>query len=179
MDHAGRRQVRGGAQVHARGRRPRGPQRKAHRHPGPHRSRARAAGRDAAGGEATRRGTEGVRSLAAARAQPLPQLPWFRARRRNGRRSRESRRLLPEALGACEGRRHGATRAGEREEIRATLSRLAGLFRASLLCAAIAAFAPVAAADPSETDPDLATRDNDYAAGKRAVEKKDWAEAAR
>jgi Flp pilus assembly protein TadD len=59
------------------------------------------------------------------------------------------------------------------------LSRLAGLFRASLLCAAIAAFAPVAAADPSETDPDLATRDEDYAAGKRAVEKKDWAEAAR
>ena len=38
---------------------------------------------------------------------------------------------------------------------------------------------PVAAADPAETDPDLATRDEDYAAGKRAVEKKDWAEAVR
>ena len=55
----------------------------------------------------------------------------------------------------------------------------AGLIRASLLLAAIAAFAPIAAADPSETDPDLATRDEDYAAGRRAVEKKDWAEAAR
>jgi tetratricopeptide (TPR) repeat protein len=47
------------------------------------------------------------------------------------------------------------------------------------LCAAIAALAPIAAADPYEADPDLATRDDDYAAGKRAVEKKDWAEAAR
>lgn len=56
---------------------------------------------------------------------------------------------------------------------------LARLIRASLLVAAIAAFAPFAAADPSETDPDLAARDEDYAAGKRAVEKKDWAEAAR
>ena len=59
------------------------------------------------------------------------------------------------------------------------MSRLAGLVRAGLLCAAIAAFAPIAAADPDEADPDLATRDEDYAAGKRAVEKKDWAEAAR
>jgi Flp pilus assembly protein TadD len=50
---------------------------------------------------------------------------------------------------------------------------------ASLLVAAIAAFAPLAAADPAEADPDLATRDEDYAAGKRAVEKKDWAEAVR
>ena len=59
------------------------------------------------------------------------------------------------------------------------MSRLAGLIRATLLCAAIAALAPIAAADPYEADPDLATRDEDYAAGKRAVEKKDWAEAAR
>jgi tetratricopeptide (TPR) repeat protein len=59
------------------------------------------------------------------------------------------------------------------------LSRLAGLICASLLCAAIAALAPIAAADPYEADPDLAARDEDYAAGKRAVEKKDWAEAAR
>jgi tetratricopeptide (TPR) repeat protein len=59
------------------------------------------------------------------------------------------------------------------------LSRFAGLIRASLLCAAIAALPPIAAADPFETDPDLATSDEDYAAGKRAVEKKDWAEAAR
>jgi Flp pilus assembly protein TadD len=55
----------------------------------------------------------------------------------------------------------------------------AGLTRASLLLAAIAAFAPIAAADPSEADPDLAARDDDYAAGKKAVDKKDWAEAAR
>ena len=54
-----------------------------------------------------------------------------------------------------------------------------GLVRAGLLCAAIAAFAPIAAADPDEADPDLAKRDEDYAAGKRAVEKKDWAEAVR
>jgi len=44
---------------------------------------------------------------------------------------------------------------------------------------AITAFAPVAAADPYEADPDLAVRDEDYAAGKRAAERKDWAEAAR
>ena len=54
-----------------------------------------------------------------------------------------------------------------------------GLLRGSLLCAAIAAFAPIAAADPYEADPDLAARDEDYAAGQRAVEKKDWAEASR
>jgi Flp pilus assembly protein TadD len=48
-----------------------------------------------------------------------------------------------------------------------------------LLCVAIAAFVPIAAADPYEADPDLATRDEDYAAGKQAVDKKDWAEAAR
>jgi Flp pilus assembly protein TadD len=53
------------------------------------------------------------------------------------------------------------------------------LVRAGLLSVAIAALAPIAAADPTETDPDLATRDADYAAGKKAVEKKDWAEAAR
>ena len=55
----------------------------------------------------------------------------------------------------------------------------AGLACVSLLCAAIAAFAPIAAADPYEADPDLAARDEDYAAGQRAVEKKDWADAAR
>ena len=59
------------------------------------------------------------------------------------------------------------------------MSRLAGLARASLLLIAIAAFAPAAAADPAEADPDLAKSDEDYAAGKRAVDKKDWAEAAR
>lgn len=48
-----------------------------------------------------------------------------------------------------------------------------------LLGMAIAAGAAVAVADPYEADPDLATRDDDYAAGKRAVDQKDWAEAAR
>jgi Flp pilus assembly protein TadD len=57
--------------------------------------------------------------------------------------------------------------------------RLAGLVRATLFSAAIAGFAPVAAADPYEADPDLAARDEDYAAGKRAADKKDWAEAVR
>jgi Flp pilus assembly protein TadD len=59
------------------------------------------------------------------------------------------------------------------------VSRLAGLVCAGLLAAAIAALAPVAAADPYEADPDLANRDDDYAAGRRAADRKDWAEAAR
>jgi Flp pilus assembly protein TadD len=59
------------------------------------------------------------------------------------------------------------------------VSRLARTICVSLVCAATAAFVPIAAADPYEADPDLAARDEDYAAGKRAVEKKDWAEAAR
>jgi Flp pilus assembly protein TadD len=59
------------------------------------------------------------------------------------------------------------------------VSRLAGFVRAMLLGMAIAAGAAVAVADPYEADPDLATRDDDYAAGKRAVDQKDWAEAAR
>ena len=59
------------------------------------------------------------------------------------------------------------------------MSRFARLIRAILLCAAIVAFATIAAADPSEADPDLATRDEDYAAGRGAVEKKEWAEAVR
>jgi Flp pilus assembly protein TadD len=54
-----------------------------------------------------------------------------------------------------------------------------GLVCASLLYATIAAFPPAATADPDEADPDLATRDEDYAAGKRAVANKDWAEAVR
>ena len=59
------------------------------------------------------------------------------------------------------------------------MSRLAGLVRAIVLGTAIAAVAAVAVADPYEADPDLATRDDDYAAGKRATEKQDWAEAVR
>jgi Flp pilus assembly protein TadD len=59
------------------------------------------------------------------------------------------------------------------------VSRLARRIRAGLLCAAIAAFPPIAAADPDDADPDLAKRDADYAAGKRAAENKDWAAAVR
>ena len=59
------------------------------------------------------------------------------------------------------------------------MTRLVRLIHASLLCAAIAAFAPVAAADPEDADPDLAKRDQDYAAGKEAAERKDWAEAVK
>ena len=59
------------------------------------------------------------------------------------------------------------------------MNRFARLIRATLWCAAIAAFAPVAAADPYEADPDLATRDEDYAAGRKAVGQKDWAQAVR
>jgi len=59
------------------------------------------------------------------------------------------------------------------------VSRLARRICASLLCAVIVAVAPIAAADPDETDPDLAKRDDDYAAGKRAADSKDWAQAVR
>ena len=59
------------------------------------------------------------------------------------------------------------------------MSRLAGLVRAIVVGTAIAAVAAVAVADPYEADPDLANRDDDYAAGRRAADRKDWAEAAR
>ncbi len=52
-------------------------------------------------------------------------------------------------------------------------------FRACLLVAALAGFASLAAADPEDSDPDLAKRDQDYAAGKEAAERKDWAEAVK
>jgi tetratricopeptide (TPR) repeat protein len=50
-------------------------------------------------------------------------------------------------------------------------------FPAFLLAGAIAVFAPGALADPEETDPDLARRDADYAAGVQAVKDKRWPEA--
>ena len=56
---------------------------------------------------------------------------------------------------------------------------LASLIRTMLLSAAIVAFAPIAAADPYEADPDLATRDEDYAAGRKMVDVGNWAEAVR
>ena len=59
------------------------------------------------------------------------------------------------------------------------MSRRARLLRASLLCAAIAALSSIAAADPDDTDPDLARRDADYAAARRAADSKNWADAIR
>ena len=44
----------------------------------------------------------------------------------------------------------------------------------SLLVAALTGFA---AADPEDSDPDLARRDQDYASGKAAAERKEWAAA--
>ena len=46
-----------------------------------------------------------------------------------------------------------------------------------LLGIALGALAPGALADPDETDPDLAKRDEDYAAGVKAVKEKRWEEA--
>ena len=48
---------------------------------------------------------------------------------------------------------------------------------AVLLACALGAFAWGALADPEETDPDLAKRDKDYAAGGAAVKAKNWTEA--
>ena len=50
------------------------------------------------------------------------------------------------------------------------------------LCVSLAMCAAAtspAIAEPTETNPDAALRDPDYAAGKRAMEKKAWPEAAR
>ena len=54
---------------------------------------------------------------------------------------------------------------------------LAVRLRAGLLAVALGAFIPIASADPEESDPDLAKRDEDYAAGKAAAERKDWTTA--
>jgi Flp pilus assembly protein TadD len=52
-----------------------------------------------------------------------------------------------------------------------------GLAAAATLITAIAVASP-AFADPSETKPDAAAADPDYAAGKAALDRKDWREAA-
>jgi Flp pilus assembly protein TadD len=44
---------------------------------------------------------------------------------------------------------------------------------------ALSAQAPVAVAEPYEDTPDAAARDPDYAAGKAAMERKNWAEAVK
>ncbi len=48
----------------------------------------------------------------------------------------------------------------------------------ALLVVSVLAVPPVAS-DPTETNPDAAARDPDYAAGKQAMEKKNWPEAAK
>ena len=52
-------------------------------------------------------------------------------------------------------------------------------FAASVAMAWAIGAAPVACADPGETNPDLSRRDADYAAAQAAIEKKDWPEAVR
>ena len=48
---------------------------------------------------------------------------------------------------------------------------------AAVLAACALAFSASARADPEETDPDLAKRDADYAAGVQAVKDKQWTQA--
>jgi Flp pilus assembly protein TadD len=48
---------------------------------------------------------------------------------------------------------------------------------AFVVACALGVFSPGALADPEETDPDLAKRDEDYAAGVAAVKAKNWSEA--
>ena len=59
------------------------------------------------------------------------------------------------------------------------MTRAGALLRAALVGATLALTAVAARAEPYEVDPDLAARDEDYAAGKRAVDRKDWDEAVR
>ena len=57
-------------------------------------------------------------------------------------------------------------------------AKLAWISAIVVLACAIGTFAlPRAQAEPFESDPTAVTRDADYAAGKQAMEKKDWREA--
>ena len=47
------------------------------------------------------------------------------------------------------------------------------------LLLSVCALMPLARAEPYETNPDAATRDADYAAGKAAIETKNWGEAVK
>jgi Flp pilus assembly protein TadD len=49
----------------------------------------------------------------------------------------------------------------------------------AVFAVALACGAPSAIAEPFESIPDASTRDADYAAGKQAMDKKDWPEAAK
>ncbi len=59
------------------------------------------------------------------------------------------------------------------------MTQAGALLRAALVGATLALTAVAARAEPYEVDPDLAARDEDYAAGKLAVDRKDWDEAVR
>jgi Flp pilus assembly protein TadD len=59
------------------------------------------------------------------------------------------------------------------------VTRARALVGAWVAAAVIAVFPAIAVGEPYESDPDLASRDDDYAAARRAVDKSDWAEAAR
>lgn len=52
------------------------------------------------------------------------------------------------------------------------------LIHAWVVAAAIAVVPAIAAGEPYESDPDLASRDDDYAAARKAIDKRDWSEAA-
>ena len=54
-----------------------------------------------------------------------------------------------------------------------------GRWVAALAFAAVFAFPLPSLADPTETKPGAAASDPDYAAGKQALDRKDWGEAAR
>ena len=54
-----------------------------------------------------------------------------------------------------------------------------GQWVAALAFAAVFAFPLPSLADPTETKPGAAASDPDYAAGKQALDRKDWGEAAR
>ena len=127
-------------------------------------------------------GAEGIRGVAGARAQPLPQLRRRGARggeagdRDEGRRA-TTQKLVELAKKADTSRpelveREGIRRAAMRRRVRSSLAHPAG---------AGAGGARRRSPPPTrtKTDPDLAARDADYAAGKQAVEKKNWAEAVR
>jgi len=66
-----------------------------------------------------------------------------------------------------------AERSGARRVTKASRE----LVAASVLTLALATFAPLTVADPTDIDPDLAARDADYAAGRKAAEQKDWPQA--
>jgi len=71
--------------------------------------------------------------------------------------------------------RHASRRAAaEPRGRRYWVGHLAGLLLVAVVAAPLSSFA-----EPTETRPDAASADPDYAAGKQALDRKDWDEAAR